>query len=131
MALVIPTVGELELLQILVNKNSPTSLILGLYSNNYVPDQTSQISNVTSLSGGGYSSATLTGAGWTTSSPGGAGTISYSNVTFTFSGAQTIYGWYITNTDGDLLMLQRFSGGPYSIPADGGKVILTPVLTLD
>jgi hypothetical protein len=57
----------------------------------------------------------------------------YSEQTFTFTAAVTAYGYYITTTEvtPNLLWVERFSDGPYTLPAGGGDIAITPRLTLN
>ena len=133
MSLVAPTVGEVVLLQYITNMVSPTHLVLHLYKNDPTLDQTTVIGGVTEVGAGvGYAPITLVGTNWTTTTPGGQGTAVYSEVTFSFTTSQSVYGYYVTSTSSStLLWLERFSGAPFTLPAGGGTIAISPKVTLD
>lgn len=131
MALTAPTVGEVVLLQYLVNMAAPTNVVLHLYSNDpsIVPGTT--IGSIVEATGGGYAPITLVGTGWTTTTPGGLGTAVYSEVTFSFTTAASLYGYYVTSTSSStLLWIERFPSAPYTLPSGGGSIGISPRLSL-
>ncbi len=132
MALVVPNVkGEYLLLQYIVGLTAAGSPVLHLYSNNPTVDDDTVIANLTEVAGStGYAAITLTSSNWTTTQAAGVTTAVYSERTFTFGTTATTYGYYITNTSGDLLWLEKFTGAPFSIPEGGGTVSITSKITL-
>lgn len=107
------------------------SPVLHLYSNDVTPTDSTVLGNLTEVSGTtGYAAITLTSANWTTTQVAGVTTAVYSERTFTFGTVATCYGYYITDTSGNLLWLERFTGAPFSIPADGGTISITNKITL-
>ena len=46
------------------------------------------------------------------------------------TGAITVYGYYLTTTDG-LLYIERFPTAPYILPSDGGEIIVNPLFNLN
>lgn len=132
MSLQAPSVGEVILLQYIVNMVSPTNLVLHLYTNDPTIDQNTVTGNITEVGAGlGYSPITLIGTGWTTSVVSTQGTAVYSEVTFTFTTGQSVYGYFVTSTSANLLWLERFSGAPFTLPAGGGTIAISPKITLD
>lgn len=133
MSLSVPNVGETILLQYLVNMISPTNVVLHLYNNDPTVDDSVTLSTITEVpSGVGYAPITLVGTLWTTTSPGGVGTAVYSEVTFTFTTTQNVYGYYITSTNSaTMLWLERFSGAPFALPSGGGTIAISPRLSAD
>lgn len=130
MSLLVPATGEVLLLQYLVNMVAPTNQVMHLYNNDPTVDDSVTLSTITEVpSGIGYVPITMVGTLWTTSSPGGVGTALYSDVTFTFSTTQNVYGYFVTNTGGALLYLEKFTGAPFAIPATGGTITVTPRFT--
>lgn len=130
MSLLAPTVGEIELIKIALNKVAATNVRLHLYSNNYTPTATTDLVNFTESTGTGYASVVLTGSSWTVSTD-STTTATYSQQTFTYTGADTIYGYYITtNASTVLLWCELSAGAPYSIPAGGGSIRVTPTIEL-
>jgi hypothetical protein len=133
MALVVPDVGEVELLSRMLNKSTPDDVVLHLYTNNKTPAEGDVVGDYTESTGAGYGAITLTGTTWGVSTTAGTTTASYAQQTFTYTGADpNIYGYYVTNTAGTtLLWAEIFSDGPYSIPSGGGSVKITPKIELE
>lgn len=98
MSLIVPNIGELQLLKQALGYSAVESLLLKLYCNNYTPVAGSVAGNFTEASGGGYAAKTLTASSWTFAG-GNPTTASYPVQTFTFTGAlttnTTVYGYYI------------------------------------
>lgn len=131
MPLVTPDVGEILMLQYIVNMVSPDNRILRLFKNDVTPSDSTVIGGLTQADQAGYVPITLTGSNWTTTQSVGVTTAVYSEQTFTFTTAATIYGYYVANTSGDLLWVERFSGAPFQLPDGGGQIAVTPKITLD
>jgi len=132
MSLVVPDKkGEILLLQYIVGLVSAGAPVLHLYSNDLIPSETTVIGDLTEVGGStGYGAITLLSANWTTTQVAGVTTGVYSEQTFTFTTVATSYGYYVTDTSGNLLWLERFSGAPFSIPDGGGTISITSKLTL-
>jgi hypothetical protein len=136
MTLQSPTVGEVTLLQYLVALATPTNLVLHLYTNDptsgpnpFAPGTV--IANFTEAAATGYNPITLVGSNWTTTTPASLGTAVYSEVTFTFTTAVSVYGYYVTSTNAStLLWCERFSGAPFTLPTGGGTIGISPKVTL-
>ncbi|MEM3038623.1 MAG: hypothetical protein QXE45_04430, partial [Thermoplasmata archaeon] len=94
MALVVPNVAEVDLLQVWLNR----ALVLKLFSNNVVPAEGDTISTYIEVSGGGYAAKNLVFANWVIT-PGDPTIASYPDQDFAFTGATnppgTIYGYYV------------------------------------
>jgi hypothetical protein len=141
MALVVPDVGEILMLQYLVNMLSTDGTagpsggqrVLRLYTNNPTVDDSITNSIITEASGAtGYAPITLVGSSWTTTMTNGTATAVYSAQFFTFTTAVSIYGYYITSqTGGNLLWVEKFSGAPFQLPTTGGQIAVAPRLSLD
>ena len=132
MALVIPNVSEVTLLNNMLNVATPTNTILHLYSNNLTPSSTTVVGDVTEVTSGGYAAITLTSSSWSVAtSGGGVTTASYAEQTFNITTSATIYGYYITNVAGDLLWLERFTAAPFQLPGSGGQVLITSQVSLN
>jgi hypothetical protein len=132
MALVIPNVSEVTLLNNMLNVATPTNTILHLYSNNLTPSSTTVVGDVTEVTSGGYAAITLTSLSWTVAtSGGGITTASYAEQTFNITTSATVYGYYITNVAGDLLWLERFTAAPFQLPGSGGQVLITSQVSLN
>lgn len=131
MALVCPDVGEILMLQYIVNMVSPDNRILRLFKNDVTPSDSTTVGGLTQADQAGYAPITLTGSNWTTTQSIGVTTAVYSEQTFTFTTGATIYGYYVVTTAGNMLWLERFSGAPFQLPDGGGQISITPRLGLD
>lgn len=141
MSLVVPDVAEILMLQYLVNMLATDGTagpaggqrVLRLYTNNPTVDDSITNSIITEAVGAtGYAPITLVGSSWTTTQTNGTTTAVYSEQTFTFTTAVTVYGYYVTSqTGGNLLWVEKFSGAPFQLPAGGGEIAITPKITLD
>jgi len=128
MALLVPNVGEREMLARILNGSDKS--VLHLYKVDKVPAEADVASGYTEVNTGGYASISLT-AQWTigTSDPTEA---SYAQVSFDFTGAATVYGYYVTDAANSILLwAEKFNDGPYNIPSGGGSVKITPKIQLD
>ena len=131
MTLLVPNNGEGDALSFLVNKSSPTDPILRLYSSNTTPAETDTAATYTEYSATGYAAITLTGSSWTIAE-GAPSQASYSQQTFTMTGAGDAYGYYVTRTtSGRIAWAERFTSAPFSIPSGGGTIKITPQITAD
>jgi hypothetical protein len=132
MALLVPYVGEQQLLTYMLNKASPTDPKLHLYTNNLTPSGSDNKVSYTESAATGYATATLTGSNWTITTNVGVTSATYAQQTFTYSAAEpNIYGYFVTdNTNTILLWAERFTDGPYAIPSGGGSVKVTPTIQL-
>jgi hypothetical protein len=99
-----------------------------LYQNNHAPAAADLVGAYTEATYDGYSSQTI-GAGVTTPAAGGIGSIKYGPFTFLDLGAVTpnnIYGYYITDSTGAVLIgAELFGGGPYLFNANGVGIQVT------
>ena len=128
MALLVPNVGETEMLKRVLNAATPDDVKIHLYSDDQTPAEADVIGDYTLITS--PAAITLTGSSWDVTTT--AGTASFAQQTFTFTTTATAYGYVITNAAGTtLLWSERFSDGPYSIPSGGGTVMVTPVIALD
>lgn len=131
MALVVPDLrGEILLLQYIVGLVDAGNPVLHLYGNDVTPSDSTVIGDLTQCTSAGYAAITLVSSNWTTTQTAGVTTAVYSEKTFSFTTDATAYGYYITDTSGNLLWLERFSGSPFLIPDGGGSVSITTKLTL-
>ena len=133
MALVVPDLGEIRLLNYIVNKVSPTNLVLHLYANSLtLSTETFSTGSFTEATATGYSSVTLTGAGWNASTVGGISSALYDNgITFSFSVGQDIQGYYVTDTSINILWAEEFPGAPFQLPVGGGDIAVRPQVQLN
>lgn len=132
MALVVPNSAEQIIIQYILNISTPEGLVVHLYSNNILPQETDTISNYTEVVGGGYSSISLVAGNWTVV-PGTPTTAEHTEVIFSFTGAVgNVFGYFVTRvTGGELFWAERFSNGPFDIQTPGDEIRITPRLTLE
>lgn len=119
---VVPTVGEQELLRKLLNATSPDDMAIRLFVNDHTPTKDDTIDTYTELpsTDSSYNPISLIGDDWTVESNSGVTEAVHPQVTFTLEDAHTVYGYYVTDSSGDnLLLAERFEDGPYDIqPVD-------------
>lgn len=127
MALLVPDVGEVEMLKRILNFSATGDVRIHLYSNNYTPVEGSTVANFTECSAAGYAAITLAGASWSIATTTGTSEASYAQQTFTFTATQVVYGYYVTNSANTIVLwAELFTGGPFNIPSGGGSVKVTP-----
>jgi len=117
-------------LSYLVGKSTvPENLLLKLFTNNITTLSSSDTAaSYSEASGGGYTYKTLTGSNWTI----GSGIATYPTQTWTFTGAVgNIYGYYLVRaTTGDIVLSEKFSGGPYNVQTNGDNISVDLSLTI-
>jgi hypothetical protein len=135
MALLVPNVGEIELLDRLLKGATSANdgdYTLYLYKNDYTPVNGSTLANFTEADFDGYSSKSLAQATWASVSLNGSSKAESSYVQQSWtcgSVGNTIYGYYIKgDTSGNLLWAEKFS--PYKALTNGDILNLVPVITL-
>lgn len=131
MALLVPDIGEVEMLSRILNKVATGDVKLHLYKNDYTPVEGSALANFTECTAAGYAVKTLTGANWTIATASGISEASYAEQTFNFTATEVVYGYYITDSGTTkVLYAERFTSAPFNIPSGGGSVKVTPKLQL-
>lgn len=133
MALMVPNVGEVEILTRAVTYEGSK---LKLYTNDYTCTETSVIGNFTECAVTGYAQKSLTGtvsgSTWVVSTASLITTASYAEQEFLPTTAVSVYGYMVTNSAGStLLWAERFTGAPFVIPAGGGSIKVTLNITGD
>lgn len=133
MTLVVPDEGERRLLEYIVNKAAPTNLVLRLYINSVdLSTESFTTSSFTEANASGYAAVTLTGANWTVSTSSGVSTAVYNtSINFSFNVGQSVYGYYVTNTSGQIMWAEQFPGAPFSLPSGGGEISVRPQVQLN
>lgn len=139
MSLVVPNEADRQMLKFVVNYiatdgGTPPAggdRLLRLYTNNLVPSKSTAIGNITEATEDGYSAITLIGTNWTIATSLGVNSATYSLETFTFTEEVTVYGYYITTQDDELLWVERFSDGPYILSSEGGNIAITPKINFN
>jgi hypothetical protein len=130
MAIIITDIGKQKALEYIVGKDSTTeSLVLKLYSNNYTPAIGDSANSYIEVSGGLYSSISLTPATWAISS----GIATYPQQSWFFTGSVgTVYGYYLVNsTSNQVIFAERFPNAPYTISNSGDIIRVTLSITLN
>lgn len=142
MSLVLPYVGKVLALKYLVNKISQDGgasasggdRTIKLFSNNLTPNNNTVLADVTEVEiSTGYAPIVLLGDNWGVSTNGAVTTATYNDyVTFNFSTETTVYGIYITNSDDELLWIERFAVAPYIYPGtSAGELRVTPTISVN
>ena len=105
--------------------SAPTDLVLHLYVNNHTPAVTDTTAAYTECSALGYASVGLTNANWTGTVAGGVADYTYPAITFTFTSGlgQTVYGIYITDAPGDVVLAGLLDTA-FPIPIGGGSLVV-------
>ena len=128
MALLIPDVGERNLLDMALSDASPEAQTLKLYESNTTPAEGDTHTSYTEATISGYASISLARATWNAAST-ATGTTSktYPQQTFTFTGSGTIYGYYVIKTTaGTLLWSEKiFTSGQAFQNTDQLKLTLS------
>ena len=134
MTLLVPDVGECEILDCAFKDASPEALTLRLYSNNYDCVEGSTAGNFTECSGSGYGAKSLSRAGWNSATTTtGTSSIVYGTAqTFNWTGAITVVGYYIVGTtSGTLYWAERLYAGAGQAFANGDSLTITPKIQLE
>ncbi len=102
---------------------------LKLYTNDHEPLETDGAGAFTEASGGGYAAKTLANGSWTVESANTPRDVIYAVQTFTFTGAldggATIYGYFVVDSDGNLITAEKL-GAPNTPAVAGDHVDITP-----
>jgi hypothetical protein len=136
MALVVPNVGEASLLQKMLNQNQTANLVLGLYINDLTPNAFTTFSGIVPCTTTGYVAATIPNSAWVVGTPVGANysEAGYPEQPFTFSATSAptlVYGYYVTDTNDNLLWLERFTNAPFTVPPAGGNIGIILTINLE
>jgi hypothetical protein len=103
---------------------------LHLFCNNYTPVRGMTPASFTEAAGGGYAAITLAAANWTEETGDTPRQVQQPSQTFTFTGAlttnTTIYGYYITNSAGTVVLWAQLLDTPF-VPANNGDKLTIPV----
>lgn len=130
MALVVPNASEVEMLNRIVTYEGSK---LKLYTNNYTPVEGSTVGNFIECAAAGYAAKSLATGSWSTATGGGGTSAStYAEQEFAIATAVSCYGYFITNSAASVLLwAEIFTGAPFTLPAGGGSIKVTPYLGLD
>ena len=129
MAVTLPDVGEVKALDDWLATTTPEAQTLKLYTNNVTPAEGDTASTYTEAAGSGYAAKSLARATWNAASTAaGVTTKSYPAQAFNFTGAITIYGYFIVDAGGNLLGGGNFDGSP--LPMNSALDVILTTLTL-
>ena len=131
MALMVFDAGEVEMMKRALNFSAATNQVLKLFANDQTPAEGHTTVNYTEPTAGGYTAVALTGTAWTVTTQSNVTTARYANQSFTFSTAATVYGYYITNASGSIALLAERFASALITPANGGSIVVTPLITAD
>lgn len=135
MPLVVPDLGEVELLRLMLKTALAVDepLSLRLYANDYAPNRQSVLANFTAASFDGYAPITLARAGW--SAPATVGGIAQSThgaapaQWIAASGSQTCYGYYVTDAAGAVVYWAERFPAPLTVTT-AVPILVVPVMRL-
>jgi hypothetical protein len=135
MALVVPNVAEVVMLQRLLGVAANGNQVLRLYKSDVTPVEGTTIGSsagqITQTTADGYTAITLSTGSWAVATALGTTTGTYAEQTFTFTTSETLYGYYVTDLSGNLLWVERFTGAPFILPISGGQIAITPTVNLE
>lgn len=141
MPLVVPDAGEVRLLEYIVNKNTPTNLVLHLYTNDVdlstesftAPgDNPPATGSFTEVAAAGYAAVTLSGSNWIVATSSGISSAVYNpGITFSFTVGVDVQGYYVTNTSNKIMWAEEFPGAPFTLPSTGGDIAVRPQVQLN
>lgn len=133
MTIVCPDAGEVLLLQYMLNHTAATDVKMHLYTSNITPAEADVVGDYSPSepSDGLYTAATLTGINWVVATVAGTTTATYAQQVFSFSGSDSVYGYYVTNNAStSLLWAERFNVAPFLLPGGGGQIAINPGIEL-
>lgn len=128
MSLLGPDNGRVKILQYALNNVAVSNHIVHLYNNNHTPATADTTANYTESVVSGYTASTATGSLWTVAAVAGLVSATFPSITFTFSGAETLYGYWIQNNS-TVLWAELFSSA-FTMPGGGGNIVLNLDITL-
>ena len=136
MAIVLADVGADIILKAYFNNSwagGGKDLTMKLYTNNYIPLDTSVAGDFTEAAGGGYAAVTLSNASWTVATGNDPSDAVYAQQTWTFTGAlsgtATVYGYFVVDADGVLVFAEKFDYS-YTPAKNGDQLKITPKFQL-
>lgn len=127
--LIVPDTAKINVAKVLVA--TLTISKIDLFQNNVTPDHTTTLGGLTVANFGGYAQGSMSTPSVAGAlDAGGRAVITWADVTFTKTGGadNTIYGYYVTASDGTLLWCERFDN-PVPVNVVGIFIKLTPKFT--
>lgn len=133
-ALLVPDVGEVQLLKFALGVIASEDQIIELYATNITPAEGDTFATYTLAAGGGYANKTLTKTSWTVSTSAGTTTGSYAQQTWTFTGVLTtnpdIYGYVVKSATTGILLWAEKGGAIFTPNTSGDAYNVTPAIQL-
>ena len=137
MAFVLADTGADAALNAWLNNSWPASkdFVIKLYTNNYVPLDTSATGDFTEATGGGYVTKALSNGSWTVNVANDPSDGVYAKQTWTFTGAltagATIYGYFVVNNNGSGTLVGAEKLTTAFTPATNGDTLdITPQIQM-
>ena len=131
MSLLVPNIGEQEMLNRILGKTTSTDLKLHLFTNDVTPDEADTVATYTESEAAGYEEITLESATWSVATDDGTTTASYPLQIFIYTEGETVYGYYVTDLAGTTLLWAEAFAEAITIPGIGGGIIVRPTITAD
>lgn len=106
---------------------------LHLFKNNWTPSPDDDVSDYTSANFSGYSSAALNSWGGAALNADLFAQVTHPDKVFTHNGGATnndIYGYYVTDSSGDLVWAERAAAAPFAMDAGGKTYTVSPEMLL-
>jgi hypothetical protein len=114
----------------MLHKAANADLKLHLYTNNHTPVASDTLANYTECTDTNYAPVTLTGANWNIADNGsGVSLATYPAQIWTFAGAVTIYGYYVTDAGNTKVCWAEIFSAPLNF-SGGQQLTLTLNITL-
>ena len=114
----------------MLHKSANADLKLHLYTNNHTPLASDTLANYTECVDANYAPVTLTGANWSIADNGsGVSQATYPTQSWTFAGAVTIYGYYVTDVGTSKVCWAEIFSAPLNF-GGGQTLALTLNITL-
>lgn len=128
--IVVPVEAEINFFKYLLNVLSPDDAVLRLYQNDVTLSRSTVIGDFTEPTDPGYAPITLTSTGWSFAEVGTTGVVEaeYADQIFTLTGEQDIYGYFVTNSAGTLLLWAQ-PGECVGRFTSGGTYVVSPKFT--
>lgn len=128
MALILPSESEILFLDFLLE----SVYTYHLYKNDVDPDEDTVLADFTEANFVGY--AAQDAEDWDTAAIDGGRAVSEAEDLYwevlSSATANSIYGYYVTDADGELAWCEQFAGAPYTMDTAGQRLGVTPRLTL-
>lgn len=123
--------GDKLFLEYMLGNAAPGAFVVRLFQNNYTPTYDDVPSDYTEATLAGYAAVTLSAGTWVYTAADPYSHADYPQITWTFTGSGSLYGYYITDTANTTVFIAEvFGGGPFTYPSAGGLLLLSPRIGL-